>query len=107
MRVQKEFFGFKPRCRKDKFIEARDTVNTVGPLPDNQEEPTGCMVVSVFIAQRQRTTRSGLAIHLLTCWLVGEEWGLLIHLLVGDGWGWGRMGLCIPLLVGWGHVLPP
>ena len=35
-RVEKEFSGFKARLRKDKFIEVRDTVNTVGRLPDNQ-----------------------------------------------------------------------
>ena len=58
--VEKEFSGFKPRCRKDKSLEARDTVYTVGQLPDNQGEPT-------------LGTRSGLAIHLLTCRLVGER----------------------------------
>ena len=30
MWMEKEFSGFKARYRKDKFIEARDTVNTVG-----------------------------------------------------------------------------
>lgn len=39
---------------EDKFIEPRHAVNSVGLLPDNQREPTlGCMVMSVFIAQRQ------------------------------------------------------
>ena len=54
------------------------------------------MVVSVFISQRQSSVRSDLATHLLTCLLVGEESGLLIHLLVG----WGRMG-SLDTLAGW------
>ena len=53
---------------------------------------SGHMVMSVFIAQRQRSVRSGFAIHLLACWLVGKGWGLLIHSLVG--------GICYPCRVG-------
>ena len=40
MQVEKEFFRFKPRCRKGKFNESRGTVNTVGQLPDSQEKLT-------------------------------------------------------------------
>ena len=48
------------------------------------------MVVSVFRAQTQRSARSGLTyLHTpVDLLIVGEEWGLLIHLLVG----WERMG---------------
>ena len=38
-RVEKEFSGFKPRCRKDKFV-TRDTDNTVGQFLDHQGAPT-------------------------------------------------------------------
>ena len=90
MRVQKEFFGFKPRCRKDKFIEARDTVDTAEQLPANQGEPTdsGHMVVCGFIAQGQRVRAvvspytCGPAAWLgkdgvfgYTCWLAGGVCG--------------------------------
>ena len=61
--------------------------------------------MSVFIAQRQR---GGLAIHMLTCWLVGEGWGLQI---TPAGWlgkngvfgytCWLVGGICCPL---WGGL---
>ena len=44
------------------------------------------MIVSVFIAQRQRRARSGVP--------------YTADLLVG----WEEWGLCIDLLVGWGHI---
>ena len=58
-------------------------------------------VVSVFIAQRQRGVRSGLAMHLLTCRWLGGEWGHTLAVWLGEGWG-----LLIHLLVVWGCVLP-
>ena len=48
------------------------------------------------MAQRQRSVRSGLAVYLLACWLIGQGCDLLIHLLVG----WGRVGSLDPL-AGW------
>ena len=41
----------------------------------------------VCVYSPRQSARSGLAVHMLTCWLVGEEWSLLIQLLLG----WGRM----------------
>ena len=84
---RKKFSGFKPRYRQDKFIEARDTISAVGLLSDNQGEPTLGAWSCLFLQPKDKSSRSGSAIRLLT--LVGEEWGLRIHLLVG-----------------WGHMLP-
>lgn len=47
--------------------------------------------MSVFTAQGEERGR---ITHLLTCWLVGERWGVLIHVLVA----WGSI---LPL---WGGV---
>lgn len=82
-------FWIQSRLKKDKFIEARDTISAVGLLSDNQGEPTLGAWSCLFLQPKDKSSRSGSAIRLLTCCLVGEEWGLRIHLLVG-----------------WGHMLP-
>ena len=87
-RWKKNFLDLNQGVEKTSSLR-QETLNAVGQLPDNQREPTGRIVMSVFIAQRQGSARCGLAMYLLTGWLVGEEWGL-----------W------TPLLVGWGHMWP-
>lgn len=66
-------FWIQSRLKKDKFIEARDTINTAGRLPEGQGEPTSSPWSCLFLWPRESR---GPLMHLLTCWLVGQRGAL-------------------------------